>query len=58
VIAEGVSMYKTLGPFLKPGKRTVVAITGGTGAYVAVTGEVKSVHLGKGLYRQMLKFVD
>ncbi len=51
-------MYKTLGPFLKPGKRTVVAITGGTGAYVAVTGEVKSVHLGKGLYRQMLKFVD
>ena len=58
VIAEGVSKYKTAGPFLKPGKRTVIAITGGTGAYVGVKGEVKTVHLGKGLHRQMLNFVD
>ena len=48
VIAEGVSKYKTSGPFLKPGKRTTIAITGGTGAYVGV----------KGQHRQMLKFVD
>ena len=58
VIAEGVSKYKTSGPFLKPGKRTTIAITGGTGAYVGVKGEVKTVHLGKGQHRQMLKFVD
>ena len=58
VIAEGVSKYKTSGPFLKPGKRTTIAITGGTGAYVGVKGEVKTVHLGKGEHRQMLKFVD
>lgn len=58
IIAEGVSKYKTAGPFLKPGKRTTIAITGGTGAYVGVKGELKTVHLGKGLHRQMLKFVD
>lgn len=57
VIAEGVSKYKTAGPFLKPGTKTTIAITGGTGAYVGVKGEVKTVHLGKGLHRQMLKFV-
>ena len=58
VIAEGVSKYKTAGPFLKPGKRTMIAITGGTGAYAGVKGELKTVHLGKGEHRQMLKFVD
>ena len=58
VIAEGVSKYKTSGPFLKPGKRTTIAITGGTGAYVGVKGEVKTVHVGKGLHRQLLNFVD
>ena len=58
VIAEGVSKYKTLGPFLKPGTKTMIAITGGTGAYVGVKGEVKTVHLGKGQHRQMLNFVD
>lgn len=58
VIAEGVSKYKTLGPFLKPGTKTTIAITGGTGAYVGVKGEVKTVHLGKGMHRQMLDFVD
>lgn len=58
VIAEGVSKYKTLGPFLKPGTKTTIAITGGTGAYVGVKGEVKTVHVGKGLHRQLLNFVD
>ncbi len=58
VIAEGVSKYKTAGPFLKPGKRTMIAITGGTGAYAGVKGELKTIHLGKGEHRQMLKFVD
>lgn len=58
VIAEGVSKYKTLGPFLRPGTKATIAITGGTGAYVGVKGEVKTVHLGKGLHRQMLNFVD
>ena len=57
VIAEGLSKYKTLGPFLKPGTKTTIAITGGTGAYVGVKGEVKTVHLGKGQHRQMLNFV-
>ena len=58
VVAEGVSKYKKLDPFLKPGKRTVIAITGGTGAYVGVRGEVKRVHLGRGLHRQMPNFVE
>jgi hypothetical protein len=58
VIAEGVSRYTSSGPFLKPGKRTTIAITGGTGAYVGVRGELKTVHLGKGGHRQMLNFVD
>ena len=56
--AEGVSKYRTLGPFLRPGTKSTIAITGGTGAYVGVKGEVKTVHLGKGLHRQMLNFVD
>jgi len=55
---EGVSKHETVGPFLKPGKRTVLSITGGTGAYVGVRGELKTVYLGDGLHRQMLKFVD
>lgn len=58
IVAEGVSKYKTDGPFLTPGKRTTIAITGGTGAYVGVKGEVKTVHLGKGEHRQMLDFVN
>jgi hypothetical protein len=58
VIAQGVSKYRTLDPFLRPGTKSTIAITGGTGAYVAVKGEVKTVHLGKGLHRQMLNFVD
>lgn len=58
VIAEGVSKYKMVGPYLKPGKPTVISITGGTGAYVGVRGELKTVNLGDGLHRQMLKFVD
>ena len=58
VIAEGVSKYKTAGPFLKRGTKATIAITGGTGAYVGVKGEVKTVHLGKGQHRHMLNFVD
>jgi hypothetical protein len=58
IVAQGVSKYKTKGPFLSPGKRTTIAITGGTGAYSGVKGEVKTVHLGKGEHRQMLDFVD
>ena len=58
VVAEGVAKYKASGGLLKPGKRSVVAITGGTGAYIGVTGELKTVHTGKGAHRQMLRFVD
>lgn len=58
VIAEGITKYKTSGPFLNPGKRTTIAITGGTGAYAGVKGEMKTVHLGNGEHRQMLNFVD
>lgn len=58
VIAEGVTKYKTGGPFLRPNASATIAITGGTGAYVGVKGEVKTVHLGKGLHRQKLNFVD
>lgn len=57
VVAEGVSRYSSAGPFLKPGKRTTIAIIGGTGAYVGAMGQVKTVHLGRGLHRQMLDFV-
>ncbi|MFM9134424.1 MAG: allene oxide cyclase barrel-like domain-containing protein [bacterium] len=58
VIAEGVSKYNTRGPFLKPDSPSTIAITGGTGAYVGVKGELKTVHLGKGVHRQKLNFVD
>jgi hypothetical protein len=58
VIAQGVSEYRTLGPYLRPGTKSTIAITGGTGAYLGAKGEVKTVHLGKGLHRQMLHFVD
>ena len=58
VIAQGVAKYKASGGLLKPGKRSTIAITGGTGAYVGVTGELKTVHTGKGAHRQMLNFVD
>ena len=58
IVAEGVTAYRVSGGLLKPGKRSIIAITGGTGAYVGARGEVKTVHTGKGLHRQMLRFVD
>lgn len=58
IVAEGVTAYRSSGGLLKPGKRSIIAITGGTGAYAGASGELKTVHTGKGLHRQMLRFVD
>lgn len=58
IVAEGIAAYKSSGGLLKPGKRSTIAITGGTGAYIGARGELKTVHTGKGLHRQMLRFVD
>jgi hypothetical protein len=58
IVAEGIAAYKASGGLLKPGKRSTIAITGGTGAYIGASGELKTVHKGKGIHRQMLRFVD
>ena len=58
IVAEGIAAYTSSGGLLKPGKRSTIAITGGTGAYIGASGELKTVHTGKGLHRQMLRFVD
>lgn len=58
IIAEGISKYPSAGPFIRPGTKTLIAITGGTGAYAGVKGELKTVYLGKGQHRQMLRFVN
>jgi len=59
IIAEGVSNYpsKSGGKF-RPGKAFTIAITGGTGAYVGVRGELVSILKSDGTYRQKFRFVD
>lgn len=58
IITEGITKYAGSGPYIRPGTQTRIAITGGTGAYAGVKGELKTVFLGKGKHRQMFRFVD
>ncbi|MFM8772810.1 MAG: hypothetical protein ACKOFP_03030 [Actinomycetota bacterium] len=58
IIAEGVSNYPIKGGKFRPGKAFTIAITGGTGAYVGVRGELVSILKSDGTYRQKFRFVD
>lgn len=59
IVATGSSTYPT-GPDFVPldlGKSVTIAITGGTGAYFGVSGEVRTTRNADGTYRQVLRFV-
>ncbi|MBM3689726.1 MAG: hypothetical protein FJW80_08750 [Actinobacteria bacterium] len=58
IIAEGVSNYPSKSGKFRPGKAFTIAITGGTGAYVGVRGELVSILKSDGTYRQKFRFVD
>jgi len=58
IIAEGVSVYPVKGGKFRPGKAFAIAITGGTGAYVGVRGELVSILKADGTFRQKFRFVD
>ena len=57
IVAEGVAEYSLSGRLLKRGARSVIAIVGGTGAYVGATGEVLSIHLGGGTHRHKFRLM-
>ena len=56
LVAQGVSSYAT-GPDFVPldvDEPVVIAITGGTGAYLGATGEVRTTRRADGTYRQVI----
>lgn len=59
IVATGASTYVT-GPDFVPlnaGNRVVIAITGGTGAYLGASGELRTTRNADGTYRQVLRLV-
>ena len=58
IVAQGVAVYPVDGGTFRPGKAFTIAITGGTGNYAGVRGELVSVLKKDGTYRQKFRFVD
>lgn len=59
LVAKGASTYQT-GPDFVPldiGKPVVIAIIGGTGAYMGATGELRTTRNANGTYRQVITLV-
>lgn len=59
LVAQGVSSYAT-GPDFVPldvNAPVVIAITGGTGAYLGATGEVRTTRRADGTYRQVISLL-
>jgi hypothetical protein len=59
IVATGASTYVTGPDFvpLNPGNRVVIAITGGTGAYLGASGELRTTRNADGTYRQVLRLI-
>ncbi|MDP4803769.1 MAG: hypothetical protein NWR45_02320 [Candidatus Nanopelagicales bacterium] len=59
IVAAGASTYETGPDFvpLKAGNRVVIAITGGTGAYLGASGELVTTRNADGTYRQVLRLI-
>ena len=59
IVATGASTYVTGPDFvpLKAGNRVVIAITGGTGAYLGASGELVTTRNADGTYRQVLRLI-
>lgn len=58
IVAQGVAVYPVGQGKFRPGKAFTIAITGGTGEYAGVRGELVSVLKKDGTYRQKFRFVD
>jgi len=56
--AAGLAYYPQDELELAVGKPVVIAVTGGTGKYIGVTGEVTTTHLGDGTYKHVFTFVS
>jgi len=60
LVAQGASSYPT-GPDFVPlnvNDPVVIAVTGGTGAYMGATGEVRTTRRGDGTYRQAITLLQ
>jgi hypothetical protein len=55
--AAGLAYYPQDELELAVGKAVVIAVVGGTGKYLGVTGEVKTTHLADGTYEHLFTFV-
>ena len=53
----GLAFYPLTERKLAQGQPVVVAITGGTGKYIGVTGEVQTTHLPDGTFEHIFTFV-
>ncbi len=58
IVAQGVAVYPVGEGRFRPGKAFRIAITGGTGEYAGVSGELVSILNKDGTYRQKFRFVD
>ena len=58
ITATGASFYPTARAQLPPEKEQVRVITGGSGDYIGVGGEVRTVRQPDGTYQQAFRFVD
>ncbi len=53
----GLAFYPLTERKLAQGQPVVVSITGGTGKYIGVTGEVQTTHLPDGTFEHVFTFV-
>jgi hypothetical protein len=58
ILARGISYYPLGDRELRPGKPVVIAVIGGTGAYIGASGEVTTTRLADGTYRQVITLVE
>lgn len=58
IVARGLSFYPLGDRELRPGKPVVIAVIGGTGAYIGASGEVTTTRLADGTYRQVITLVE
>ena len=58
IVARGLSFYPLGDRELRPGKPGVIAVIGGTGAYIGASGEVTTTRLADGTYRQVITLVE
>ena len=58
ILARGISSYPPNDRELRPNAPVVIAVIGGTGAYIGASGEVTTTRLTDGSYQQVITLVE